>query len=119
MNKDMATLSLNANGMVAAMKDSKMIFNGEGLTVKNGSFKIVKNGDNSEEDSLLYAGEDGNLWIKGSGTFNGDIYANNGYFHGKIEADEGYFHGIIEAEGGYFRGDISAANGTIGGFKID
>jgi hypothetical protein len=45
MSKDMASLSVNANGIVAAMQDSKMTFDGSGLTVKNGAFKIVNEKD--------------------------------------------------------------------------
>jgi hypothetical protein len=40
MNKDMASLKLQANGLVASMQNSKLVFNANGLTVQNGSFII-------------------------------------------------------------------------------
>lgn len=119
MNKDMAQLSVKANGIVASMQDSKLVFDANGLLVQNGSF-IIKD---SEGNNLLYS-DNGNLALKGN------VYAEDGYFKGKLEgasgtfagelvAASGTFSGKLEAATGSFSGDISAASGTIGGFKID
>jgi len=119
MNKDMAQLSVKANGIVASMQDSKLVFDANGLLVQNGSF-VIKD---SEGNNLLYS-DNGNLALKGN------IYAEDGYFKGKLEgasgtfagelvAASGTFSGKLEAATGSFSGDISAASGTIGGFKID
>ena len=120
MNKDMASLKLQANGLVASMQDSKLVFNANGLTVKNGSFVI----QNNEEDKLLYADENGNLSLKGNiyaedGYFKGELQGATGTFTGELVAASGTFSGKLEAATGNFSGDISAASGTIGGFKID
>ena len=65
MNKDMASLNVKASGIVAAMQDSKMVFDGAGLTLQNGAFKIVKTTTAENGSStiipLLYADELGNL----------------------------------------------------------
>jgi hypothetical protein len=45
MNKDMASLSINAGNIVASMQDSKLFFSGNGLTIQNGSFKIEETND--------------------------------------------------------------------------
>lgn len=119
MNKDMAQLSVKANGIVASMQDSKLVFDANGLLVQNGSF-VIKD---SEGNNLLYS-DNGNLALKGN------VYAEDGYFKGKLEgasgtfagelvAASGTFSGKLEAATGSFSGDISAASGTIGGFKID
>lgn len=98
MSKDMASLSVNANGIVAAMQDSKMIFDGSGLTVKNGAFRIV----NEKDENQLYADQEGNLVLKG-----------------KVFATGGKFTGELEATSGSFKGELTADSGTIGGFNIE
>lgn len=95
-NADMAKLSLNANGIVASMQDSKLIFNSDGLTIKNGSFRIQ-----SEEGTVLGADENGNLEITGV------IKAKDGYFNGKVYATEGRFNGEVNASGGTFTDSIA------------
>ena len=74
MSRDMATLSVKAEGIVASMQDSKLYFNASGLTVKNGCFVICDNNMNN----LLYADENGNLSLKGN------VYAEGGYFRGDL-----------------------------------
>ena len=128
MNKDMASLNVKASGIVAAMQDSKMVFDGAGLTLQNGAFKIVKtttaeNGS-STITPLLYADELGNLVLKGtvyaeSGSFKGHIEATSGTFSGELNAATGTFEGELKGASGSFSGDISAATGTIGGFRIE
>lgn len=76
-NFDMATLSLKADGLVAAMRDSKMVFNEQGLTVENGSFKIVRKGE-----EVLRADGDGNLALTGT------IYAKKGEIGGFIIGED-------------------------------
>lgn len=48
------------------------------------------------------------LSIQGSGTFTGNVYAENGIFRGTVYATDGEFTGIIKAN-----------SGTIGGFIIN
>lgn len=119
MNKDMATLSIKAEGIVASMQDSKLYFNAGGLTVKNGCFVICDN----DMNNLLYADENGNLSLKGNvyaegGYFRGELRAATGTFSGQLVAASGTFAGRLEAAEGSFRGDITAASGIIGGFEI-
>lgn len=119
MSKDMAQLSLKANGIVASMQDSKMVFDGTGLTVQNGSFTIR----DIEGNNLLYS-DNGNLALKGNiyadgGYFKGELQAATGSFAGSLTAATGTFAGELQAATGSFSGNISAAGGTIGGFKIE
>ena len=127
MNKDMASLSVKAGGIVAAMQDSRMVFDASGLTLQNGALQIVKtiveNGE-SKIVPLLYADELGNLTLRGTiyaenGTFAGALEAATGSFAGELRAASGTFTGTLEAASGTFAGDISAASGTIGGFSIE
>ena len=127
MNKDMASLSIKAGGIVAAMQDSKMIFDAAGLTLQNGALQIVKTiteDGASKVVPLLYADELGNLTLRGTiyaenGTFAGTLEAATGSFAGELKAASGTFTGILEAASGTFTGDITAASGTIGGFSIE
>lgn len=119
MNKDMAQLNVKANGIVASMQDSKLVFDGTGLTVQNGSF-IIRD---SEGNNLLYS-DNGNLALRGNiyadgGYFKGELQAATGSFAGSLTAATGTFAGELSAATGSFSGDISAASGTIGGFKIE
>lgn len=119
MNKDMATLNLTAGGIVAAVQNSKMNFDANGLTIQNGGFKILDH-SNSE---VFYTDLNGNLSLRGniyadSGYFKGDITGASGTFSGRLEAEEGYFKGELIGAIGSFSGDISAASGNIGGFII-
>lgn len=119
MSKDMAQLSVKANGIVASMQDSKLVFDGTGLTVQNGNFTIR----DSEGNNLLYS-DNGNLALKGNvyadgGYFKGELQAATGSFAGSLTAATGTFAGELSAATGSFSGDISAASGTIGGFKIE
>lgn len=59
------------------------------------------------------------LYLNGSGTFSGNIYADNGYFHGELRAATGTFSGILQAATGSFSGRITAQSGHIGGFFIN
>lgn len=111
ISADMATLDLQAAGIVAAMQDSKMIFNANGLTLENGALQIVRTKDEIVTP-LLYADELGNLTIRGI------IYAEGGKFSGELEAATGTFSGTLTAASGNFNGEINANSGTIGGFII-
>lgn len=127
MNKDMASLSVKAGGIMAAMQDSKMVFDAAGLTLQNGALQIVKTVVEDEESKivpLLYADELGNLTLRGTiyaegGEFSGSLNAASGTFKGELSAASGTFKGSLEAASGTFAGDISAASGTIGGFLIE
>ena len=118
MNKDMASLSVKAGGIVASMQDSKLTFDANGLVIQNGAFIIRDEANNN----LLYS-DNGNLSLKGTiyadnGYFNGELRAATGTFTGELQAASGTFTGRLEAATGSFSGDISAAGGTIGGFTI-
>lgn len=120
LNKDMAKLSLNANGIVAAIQSTKINFDTNGITIQNGGLTIR----NNNEEEVLYADQDGNLIIKGTiqadnGYFKGDITGATGTFSGRLEASEGFFSGNLQGASGTFTGDISGSTGNIGGFILD
>jgi hypothetical protein len=87
LNKDMANLSISANGIVSAIQETKIEFNANGLTVKNGGISILNKGNKK----VLWADDGGNLHLTGA-----------------IEATSGSFKGTIEAESGTFTGKITA-----------
>lgn len=83
--EDMAKLSLNASDIVASIQNTKLVFNTEGLTVKNGGLSIL----NSQDEKVFYADENGNLFFTGtlstsSGNLGGwkideyGLYSDNG-----------------------------------------
>lgn len=87
MNKDMAQLSIQASGIVQSIQGSKLVFNANGLTIQNGSFKIVDDGGNK----LLHS-DNGNLEITGtinakSGEIGGLVIEDNYLYSGKNRDD--------------------------------
>lgn len=93
---DSAKLNVFSSSIVQTLRDKQVIFDSNGLTVKNGNF-FIKNGD----ETVLRADGNGGLYIKGT------VYATDGEFTGKITAKDSSFSGMIEA-----------SSGRIGGFII-
>lgn len=88
--EDMATFELNAAGINAAIQNTKLEFNVDGLTIQNGGLSIL----NNNKKRVLYADNNGDLIIEGT------IYANSGTFNGTINAIDGIFNGIVNANSG-------------------
>lgn len=111
---DMAKFAVTAASINAAVGRSKLEFNADGLTIKNGQFEIK---DNDNNPLLQYIppleGEDnGLLKIIGSGEFSGTIHATNGDFTGKVSATTGDIGGfIIDSNGLYSKGGAETENG--------
>lgn len=121
INKDMASLSLEAGKIVASIQDAKLNFGGDGLTIQNGAFRIEQTKDGTTTP-LLYS-DGGNLCLLGNvyaegGYFKGKLEGATGTFSGALEAASGTFTGKLEAATGSFSGEITAEKGTIGGFNI-
>lgn len=121
INKDMASLSLEAGKIVASIQDAKLNFGGDGLTIQNGAFRIEQTKDGTTTP-LLYS-DGGNLCLLGNvyaegGYFKGKLEGATGTFSGALEAASGTFIGKLEAATGSFSGEITAEKGTIGGFNI-
>ena len=83
--EDMAKLALNASDIVASIANTKLTFNTDGLTVKNGGLAIL----NNYNEKVFYADENGNLFFAGalstaSGNLGGwnideyGLYSDNG-----------------------------------------
>lgn len=111
---DMAKFAVTAASINAAVGRSKLEFNADGLTIKNGQFEIK---DNNSNPLLQYIppleGEDnGLLKIIGSGEFSGTIHATNGDFTGKVSATTGDIGGFIIQNGGlYSKGGAETESG--------
>lgn len=115
----MAKFALHATDITAAIDNTKLKFDTNGLTIQNGGISIL----NNEGVEVFSTDDDGNLIISGrleaaTGSFKGVLEAATGSFAGDISAATGTFSGRLEASEGFFEGDISAASGTIGGFTI-
>lgn len=83
--EEMAKLSLNAADIVASIANTKLTFNTDGLTVKNGGLSIL----NTQDEKVFYADDAGNLFFSGtlntsSGSLGGwriddyGLYSDNG-----------------------------------------
>ena len=124
---DLAKLSINADGIVQSIQNTKLTFNAEGLTVRNGGIKIY--GDEfiaaNPTEEFFNQGEYYILtdfgYTKAQPPFLeeiqyyektsykafevddfGNLYLKgNGEFSGKIYAEEGEFRGIVKAKNGY------------------
>lgn len=97
-SEDMAKFALTASSIQAAINNTGMIFDADGLTITNGGFRIQKEGTNPE---VLLQYNEGKLEIKGTGTFTGEIEATGGSFTGEVTAET-----------------LTANNGLIGGFHL-
>lgn len=103
ISSDMASLSVNAGGIVGAIQNTKLTFSAEGLSVKNGGIKVL----NNNNIPVLLADTEGNLTLKGY------IDAWGGTFGGELKAASGSFSGILNSA------QINSATGEIGGFTIE
>ena len=83
--EEMAKLSLNAADIVASIANTKLTFNTDGLTVRNGGLSIL----NTQDEKVFYADDAGNLFFSGtlntsSGSLGGwriddyGLYSDNG-----------------------------------------
>lgn len=94
LSNEMLNFSINAGSINAAIQNSKLNFNADGLTITNGGFKIKTN-----NETVFYIDPITNqLCMNGTGTFTGDIYANNGRFNGEINATTGIIGGFSIGE---------------------
>ena len=105
---DSAKLNIFGNAISQVLGNKEVIFDGNGLTVKNGKFFIV----NEDNENVFYADQEGNLCLKGK------VEATSGSFTGTINATSGTFTGEVNATSGNFNGTINALGGSIGGFSI-
>lgn len=90
LTSDLLDFSINAKNINASIQSTKLTFDEYGLTIGNGGFRI--NGTTEEDSStrtLFEITENGELKIVGSGTFEGEIIANEGSFSGTITAKQG------------------------------
>lgn len=107
--QDMATFALTAGGINAAVQNTKLTFDINGLTVQNGGLTIL----NNEDEQVFYADEDGNLNI------TGNIYAQDGVFNGVVNAKDGYFNGTINANEGTLKNLDIIGKINVGSIIID
>lgn len=71
--KDMAKLALNANNIVASIQETKLTFDTNGLTIKNGGFKII---GSDGLNPVFYVNERGDL------SFTGELTTSSGSLGG-------------------------------------
>lgn len=87
-----------ANAIEMAIDNSRLSFDENGLSIYEGGLTIY---DGEDNPIFYYDGENG-LYVTGTGTFTGAVYATEGTFTGSIISD-----------------DLTANGGSIGGFAID
>lgn len=106
-NEDMAKFALTASSINAAIQNTKLEFNIEGLKIIEGGLKIV----NLSDESLLEYDEDNQvLKIIGNGTFTGTIHAEKGSFTGDViaetlQSNTGHIGGFLIEDGGLYSED--------------
>lgn len=106
-NEDMAKFALTASSINAAVQNTKLEFNIEGLKIIEGGLKIV----NSSNESLLEYDKDNQvLKIIGGGTFTGTIHAEKGSFTGDViaetlQSNTGHIGGFLIEDGGLYSED--------------
>lgn len=93
LSNEMLDFSVNARDIKAAVDNSTLSFSANGLIVQNGGLQIIETQEDSSEILLSYDNQ-GGLFIKGSGSFTGNIEAQSGSFKGNIQAEEGIIGGF-------------------------
>jgi hypothetical protein len=63
-----------------------LVFNADGLSVYESGLQIL----NNKKEVVFKGDQFGNLYIKGSGVFQGEITATSGSFKGELNAGRGY-----------------------------
>lgn len=91
-SKDLAKFGIYANGVTAAIQNTTLNFDANGLLIKNGGIEI----QNQNGEAVCYFDDFGNLKIVGSGVFGGRIEATEGSFSGNIDAKSGRFSGVVQ-----------------------
>lgn len=107
--QDMATFSLTAGGINAAVQNTKLTFDVDGLHIQNGGIEIF----NGDGEQALYADLEGNLVLSGR------IYASSGQFNGVVNATDGSFTGIINANSGQLKNLDIIGKLKVGDIYID
>lgn len=137
LSSDMAQLSLSANGIVASIQKAGLVFDSNGLTVRNGAFNIKTNqyiqegqitSFDPETDYYIYTLNGYQLVDKTHGPVAGQEYfirkeelvlmANEHgdlVISGIIKAKDGQFSGEVYATNGRFNGEVNAKNGSFSG----
>ena len=135
MNEDMASLSLNANDIVASIQSSKLRFSSDGLEVENGGFQIIDKDysvayitENDYAAGKYYTLYNGKYELSYAGYVPGTTYytaeekkvlyadgAGNLVLAGNLEAAKGTFAGTLQGVDGTFSGELRAASGTFSG----
>lgn len=125
LNEDLATFTVSAGSINALVRNTSLVFDGNGLTINNGAFTI--NGTNLDGNpvpllSYIPPNEetqtDGYLSIVGGGSFTGTVYAEDGYFRGEVHATSGTFSNVTIGEDATFAGSITGATGSFNSFRI-
>ena len=149
---DLASFSIHANGITQSIRNTKLRFDAQGMTISNGGIRInttkyipviINNRQEFEQGTyyvdtalgmieqkeyvpeLAYYKQDtsgnvfevdnfGNLFLQGSGRFEGSVYATDGVFKGKIQASNGYLENLDI----YGELSIQGRNGEWTGIKI-
>jgi len=90
-----------ADSIEAAVDGARVKFDGNGLSIYGAGLTIYDDNETTPTP-LFYYDEDNGLYVNGTGTFTGAVYATEGTFTGTVTSDE-----------------LTANGGTIGGFAID
>ena len=109
-SEEMAKFAVTANSIQAAVQNSKLEFNADGLHIQNGGFDIT----NKKGETVLAANQN-----TGDLTITGIIYAKGGVFSGTLQGVNGIFTGALQGATGDFSGKITASSGSLGGFIIE
>lgn len=134
---DMAQFRLSANSIQQLIRDTKLVFDAEGLHLSNGAFDITDTGYHLEYPSEVdfnankttYYTYDLNTdtYIQCTNESQYDsttqyysygprrIFEYDPDLHNLSVYGNGEFTGIVKATGGYFSGDLRAATGSFNG----
>ena len=107
LNEQMVKFSVNAADITAAIENTGLRFDLEGLTVTNGGFKIQTGSNNNYTDVFFIDENTGRLYMNGDGVFSGTIHATDGEFSGTITSNNGNIGGFEISEHSISSNDLT------------
>lgn len=107
LNEQMVKFSVNAADITAAIENTGLRFDLEGLTVTNGGFKIQTGSNNNYTDVFFIDENTGRLYMNGDGVFSGTIHATDGEFSGTVTSSSGNIGGFEISEHSISSNDLT------------
>lgn len=98
IDENMLRFTETAANITAAISDSKLVFDVNGLTIQNGAFTIIDTNKTTDDKRIFYYDDENHqLYVEGNGSFTGIISADQGNIGG-FKIDDHSIYSITNNE---------------------